>query len=94
MSTILSNMSKFFTTLDLDHQIELAEKDREKTAFSINNSKYEFYRLAFVLKNAPSIFQRVIDDALRDGISKICYVHVDDFIIFSKTKEDHVKDVD
>jgi len=28
------------------------------------------------------------------GPSKICYVYVDDVIIFSKTDEDHVKDVD
>jgi len=66
--------SKFFTTLDLKsgfHQIELAEKDREKTAISINNGKYEFCRLPFGLKKAPSIFQRAIDDVLREGISKI-----------------------
>ena len=49
MSTILSNMGKaqYYTTLDLKsgfHQIELAEKEREKTAFSINNGKYEFCR--------------------------------------------------
>jgi len=48
--------SQFFTTLDHKscfHQIERAEKDREKTAFSINNGK--FCRLPFGLKNAPSI---------------------------------------
>jgi len=87
---------KFFTTLDLKsgfHQIELAERDRAKTAFSINNSKYEFCRLPFSLKNAPSIFQRAIDDVLRDTISKTCYVYVDDVIIFSQTKEDQVDDI-
>jgi len=60
ISTILSNMgeAQYFTTLDLKsgfHQIELAERDREKTAFSVNNGKYEFCRLPFGLKNAPSI---------------------------------------
>jgi len=49
ISTILSNIGKaqYFTTLDLTgflgfHQIELAERDREKTAFSVNEGKYEF----------------------------------------------------
>jgi len=86
-----------FTTWDLKsglHQIKLAEKDRKKTAFSINNEKYEFCRLPFRLKNAPSIFQRAIDDVLRDVIGKICYVYIDDVIIFSETKEDHIKQFD
>ena len=63
ISVILSNLgkSKFFTTLDLKsgfHQITLSENDRCKTAFSVNNGKYEFCRLPFRLRNAPSIFQR------------------------------------
>jgi len=80
--------SKFFTTFDLKsgfHQILLAEKDREKTAFSVANWKYEFCRLPFGLKNAPSIFQRAIDDVLREQIGKSCYVYVDDVIIFSES---------
>lgn len=96
---ILSNMGKarYFTTLDLKsgfHQIELAERNREKTAFSVNNGKYEFCRLPFGLKNAPSIFQRAIDDVLREEIGRTCHVYVDDVIIFSETKEDHVKHID
>lgn len=99
VTTILSNLgrAKFFTTLDLKsgfHQIELAERDREKTAFSVNNGKYEFCRLPFGLKNAPSIFQRAIDDVLREQIGKTCYVYVDDVIIFSDNELNHVKHID
>jgi ribonuclease HI len=95
---ILSNLGKarYFTTLDLKsgfHQILLAEKDREKTAFSVGNGKYEFCRLPFGLKNAPSIFQRAIDDVLREKIGKSCYVYVDDVIIFSESMEEHVKHI-
>lgn len=63
--------NKIFTVIDLKsgfHQIPLKEKDIEKTAFSVNNGKYEFTRLPFGLKNAPSIFQRALDDILRLGI--------------------------
>lgn len=60
------------------------EKDIEKAAFSVNNGKYEFTRLSFGLKNAPSIFRRVMDDVLREHIGKKCYVYIDDIIIFGK----------
>lgn len=98
-SVILANLgrSKFFTTLDLKsgfHQIILCEKDRQKTAFSINNGKYEFCRLPFGLRNAPSIFQRAIDDVLREVIGKYCHVYVDDIIIYSPDGESHLKHID
>lgn len=72
----------------------MAERDREKTAFSINNGKYEFCRLAFGLKNGPSIFQRAIDDVLRDEIGKSCHVYIDDIIIFSDSEQKHIDDID
>ena len=83
-SVILSNLgnSKFFTTLDLKsgfHQIIMCEKDRQKTVF--NNGKYEFCTLPFGLRNAPSIFQRAIDDVLSDDIyspnGKLHLKHID-----------------
>lgn len=96
---ILSTLgkSKYFTTLDLKsgyHQILLSEKDRLKTAFSVNNGKYEFCRLPFGLKNAPSIFQRTIDDILREDIGKTCQVYMDDIIIFSPDKISHLDHVE
>lgn len=98
VSVILSNLgqAKYFSTIDLKsgfHQILLKEEDREKTAFSVNNGKYEFCRLQFGLKNASSIFQRTLDDILRKYIGKICHVYIDDVIIFSKTPEQHIKDI-
>lgn len=98
IGTILANLgeSNFFTTIDLTsgfHQILMNEKDIEKTAFSTLNGKYEFLRLPFGLKNAPAIFQCMIDDVLKECIGKICYVYIDDIIIFSKSIEEHLSHI-
>lgn len=89
--------AKLFTTLDLTsgfHQILMSERDIPKTAFSTMNGKYEYLRLPFGLRNAPAIFQRMIDDVLKEIIGKICYVYIDDVIVFSKSEEDHLRDIE
>lgn len=95
-NVILSNLgkSKFFSTIDLEsgfYQILMKNEDIEKTAFSVNNGKYEFLRMPFGLKNGPSIFQRAMDNILREFIGKICHVYIDDIVVFSETLEDHSK---
>lgn len=97
-TVILSNLGKarFFSTIDLEsgfHQILMKDEDIEKTAFSINNGKYEFLRLPFGLANAPRIFQRAMDNILREKIGKTCHIYVDDIIVFSETAEQHFDDL-
>lgn len=60
----------------------------------MNNGKYELIRLRFGLKYAPSLFQRALDDTLRDYIGKICFLYIDDIIIFSKDNETHARNFD
>lgn len=98
INEVLTNLgeNKYFSVLDLKsgfHQIHIRESDIEKTAFSINNGKYEFLRLPFGTKNGPEIFQRVLEDILRNCIGKICYVYIDEIIVFGKDEEEHFKNV-
>lgn len=95
MDDILDKLGRanYFTTLDLAkgfHQIEMEPKDIEKTAFSTANGHYEFVRMPFGLKNAPATFQRMMRDVLKEFIGKICYVYLDDIIIFSTSLEEHI----
>jgi hypothetical protein len=46
------------------HHIEVKEKDRKKTAFSTTNVHWEYKRLPFGLKTAPSTFQRIMNTVL------------------------------
>lgn len=70
ISDILDKLGRaqYFTTLDLAsgyHQVEMHPNDVEKTAFSTERGHYEFLRMPFGLKNAPSTFQRLMDSILR-----------------------------
>jgi len=94
INSILASLgkAKYFTTLDLTsgfHKIYMLESDTPKTAFSTLNGKYEFLRLPFGLKNDPAVFLRMIDDVLREHIGKICYVDIDDIIVFSEDYDSH-----
>lgn len=91
---ILDNLGRctYFTTLDLAqgfHQIEVDSDSIEKTAFTIGNGHYEYVRMPFGLKNAPSTFQRVMDNVLREHLHRICFVYMDDIVIFSKSLQEH-----
>ena len=69
----------------------LNEKCRKYTAVSINNEQYKFNRLPFGLKNAPMVFQRVMNDLLSN--LNFVKVYLDDVIIFSTTVEKHYKHI-
>ena len=91
------NGCKYFSTLDVDQafwQIPMREEDKKKYAFVFEGRLYEFNRMPFGAMNAPSTFQRLIDRVLRGLTWKQCLVYMDDVLIFSKTFEQHLIDID
>jgi hypothetical protein len=70
------------------HQIELEEEDKAKTAFSTKNGHWEYNRLPFGLKTAPSKFQRMINTVL-SGVTGTCFVFLDDIVIYAKSLSEH-----
>lgn len=85
--------SVYFTTLDLAsgyHQIEVEEKDRQKTAFSTQNGHFEFLRMPFGLKTAPATFQRTMDNILRGLQGLHCMVYLDDIIIYGNSLDEMI----
>ena len=84
---------KIFSTLDLRsgyYHIGLSHNAKPKTAFVISGmGKYEFNRVPFGLAQAPAHFQKLINEVLTDCNFAMGYL--DDIIIFSKTKEEHLE---
>ena len=70
----------------------MTEESKPLTAFSTPQGHYEWNVLPFGLKNAPQIFQRKMDNIFRDY--DFIHVHVDDMLVSSKTKEQHLKHLD
>lgn len=88
--------SQYFSTLDLAkgfHQILVKPEDRKKTAFSTPLGHFEYVRMPFGLKNAPSTFQRLMNSILREFINKICVVYMDDILVFSTSLEEHISNL-
>ena len=75
------------------YQILMAEEDVQKTAFSTPFGKFEYIRMPFGLKNAPTHFQRAMDNVL-SLLFSCSSAYIDDVIIFSKTFDSHQVDLD
>ncbi|MDW0331167.1 MAG: reverse transcriptase family protein [Nitrososphaeraceae archaeon] len=86
------NGSKWFFTFDLASgfwQIEMDQKDREKTAFVIKGGHYEFNVMPFRLCNAPATFQKTMNKVLKEYIDRFVAVFIDDIIVYSNSFEEH-----
>jgi len=85
--------SMYFSTLDLSqgyHQIPMASKDIQKTAFATRLGHFEYKRMPFGLATAPATFQRLMHIVLRNENWHKCLIYLDDIIIFGRNAEEHL----
>jgi hypothetical protein len=69
-------------------QIQIKEEDRYKTAFTTPFGRYEWNVMPFGLKNAPSEFQKIMNEIFLPYTSFII-VYIDDVLIFSQDIDQH-----
>ena len=77
----------------MHHLVRIREGDEWKTAFNTPLGHFEYLVMPFGLTNAPAVFQNLVNDVLRDFLNHSVFVYLDDILIFSRNKEEHVQHV-
>lgn len=70
-------------------QIPMALDTWENTAFATSLGLYHFQKLPFGLHEATASFQLVMDPGFR-AVKYCTFAYIDDILVFSSTKEDHL----
>ena len=74
------------------YQVPMSPADIPKTAFMCHQGRFEFVRMPFGVKNAPAVFQELMQKLFKD-LAYCCTPYMDDLVIFSSTWEEHVQHV-
>ncbi|XP_070010814.1 uncharacterized protein [Nicotiana sylvestris] len=75
------------------NQIRMEPKDEELTAFRTLKSIYCYKVMPFGLKNAGATYQRAMQNIFDDLLHKNVECYVDDLVVKSRKKNDHMKDL-
>ena len=83
--------AKYFCTLDLASgywQVPLDDDAKLKSAFVVPGGLYQFEVMPFGLCNAPSTFERLMENILTGLQWKILLIYLDDVIVFGSTVQE------
>ncbi|KAE8227817.1 hypothetical protein CF326_g7271 [Tilletia indica] len=84
---------KVFSSLDAlrgYHQMPIRPEDRWKTAFVCHRGLFQYKTVPFGLRNAPAVFQRLMDRLLAALRWRHAVVYIDDIVVASRSMEEHL----
>ncbi|GKD70341.1 reverse transcriptase domain-containing protein [Tanacetum coccineum] len=76
------------------YQIQMTNKDEEKTIFHTGEGVFCYTNMPFGLKNAGATYQRLVESAFKKQIRVNLEAYVDDMVIKSRTEQDIIKDIE
>ncbi|KAK1441334.1 hypothetical protein QVD17_07181 [Tagetes erecta] len=75
-------------------QIQMEPSDQEDTTFMTPSGIYCYIAMPFGLKNAGATYQRLVNMMFKEKLGDTMEVYIDDMVVKSKRKEDHLKDLE
>ena len=75
------------------HQIMMNSKSKWKTAFVTKDGLFQYRSMPFGLRNAPAVFQRLMDKMLGSMRYQSALVYIDDIVIFSDSVKEHAQHI-
>ncbi|KAE8191782.1 hypothetical protein CF336_g4721, partial [Tilletia laevis] len=73
------------------HQLPVRPSDRWKTAFTCHRGLFQYRTVPFGLRNAPAVFQRLMDRLLGALRWQDAVVYIDDIVVATASLEDHLR---
>lgn len=83
----------FINTFSAYNQIKMYSNDWKKMVFLTHKGVFIFLNMPFGLINAGATFQKMMDKIFANQISRNMEVYMDDMIVKSKLKTNHVTDL-
>jgi len=87
---------KYFTKIDIVaafNNIRMKKGQEWLSAFRTRLGLYESLVTPFGMTGAPATFQRYINDSLREYLDVFCTAYLDDILIYSRTRKEHLEHV-
>ncbi|KAL6176542.1 hypothetical protein ACLB2K_053175 [Fragaria x ananassa] len=89
-STTGFKMLSFLDAYSGYNQIKMHPADQAHTTFVTDKGLYCYEVMPFGLKNVGATYQRLVNALFEDEIGEAMEVYVDDMLVKSKTKDDHI----
>ena len=85
---------KYFSKIDIIsafNNLRMKEGLEYLTAFRTRFGLFESRVMPFGMTGAPATFQRFINDVLREYLDVFCTAYLDDILVYSRTRSEHVQ---
>jgi hypothetical protein len=89
--------SVYFSVIDLSssfYQVEIDERDRDKTSFRTRRGQFRFKRMPLGGANSPAVFSRLMALVTRGLSPLICVCYIDDCVVVAPSFDDAVHNIE